>query len=261
MKPSPFSGITKSERATMPKPLRCTRSSFPSFCTSATLSSTSGTIYRRSTRSRGGRASASSGPGIADVQLYALRGERQKALSALRQAIDEGWRRDWWYQLQYQPDLEPLDDEPEFQAMLDEIRADMATQLGRVREIQRRGELAFPAALPGPSLSSVAKPPHEAPSKPSSGATDKRPTISPDRKVLKLLRKTHNDSGFDSRRLHQNIHDFNAAWTQIEVLEPVIFGRRVATTARSSQRGNAPLSDDRRGPGCLVSPRPRLPVA
>jgi len=83
------------------------------------------------------------GSGIADVQLYALRGERQKALSALRQAIDEGWRRDWWYWLQKKPDLEPLRDAPEFQAMLAEIRAEMTAQLERVREMERRGELAL----------------------------------------------------------------------------------------------------------------------
>ena len=34
---------------------------------------------------------------IADAQIYALQGEKQKALSALRQAIDEGWRFLWRY--------------------------------------------------------------------------------------------------------------------------------------------------------------------
>jgi TolB-like protein/Tfp pilus assembly protein PilF len=91
------------------------------------------------------------GSGIADVQLYALRGERQKALSALRQAIDAGWRRDWWYWLQKKPDLEPLHDEPEFQAMLEEVRADMAAQLERVREMERRGELVLAAEPTAPS--------------------------------------------------------------------------------------------------------------
>jgi tetratricopeptide (TPR) repeat protein len=91
------------------------------------------------------------GYGIADVQSYALRGEKRKALSALRRAIDEGWRRDWWYWLQHKPDLESLHAEPEFQAMLEEIRADMAAQLERVREMERRGELALVAELPSPS--------------------------------------------------------------------------------------------------------------
>jgi TolB-like protein/DNA-binding winged helix-turn-helix (wHTH) protein/Tfp pilus assembly protein PilF len=78
---------------------------------------------------------------IADVQIYALQGEKQKALAALRQAIDEGWRTMWWYYLQREPNLESLHGEPEFQAMLDEIKADMAAQLEHVREMERRGEV------------------------------------------------------------------------------------------------------------------------
>jgi tetratricopeptide (TPR) repeat protein len=84
------------------------------------------------------------GPGghwFADVQIYALQGEKQKALSALRQAIDEGWRTFWWYLLKHDPSLESLHDEPEFQAMVAEIEADMAEQLARVREMERNGEL------------------------------------------------------------------------------------------------------------------------
>jgi tetratricopeptide (TPR) repeat protein len=78
---------------------------------------------------------------VADVQIHALRGEKRKALSALRQAIDEGWRSLWWYYLKYDPNLESLHDEPEFQAMVAEIEADMAAQLARVREMERNGEL------------------------------------------------------------------------------------------------------------------------
>jgi hypothetical protein len=81
------------------------------------------------------------GDRIADVQIYALQGDKQKASSALRQAIDEGWRDSWWYFLKYDPTLESLHDEPEFQAMVAEIEADMAAQLARVREMERNGEL------------------------------------------------------------------------------------------------------------------------
>jgi hypothetical protein len=62
-------------------------------------------------------------------------------LSALRRAIDEGWRGYWWYYLKYDPTLESLHDEPEFQAMVKEIEADMAAQLAHVREMERNGEL------------------------------------------------------------------------------------------------------------------------
>jgi hypothetical protein len=78
---------------------------------------------------------------IPDVQIYALRGDKQKALSALQQAIDEGWRVSWRYSLEHDSTLESLHDEPEFQAMVAEIEADMAAQLARVREMERNGEL------------------------------------------------------------------------------------------------------------------------
>jgi tetratricopeptide (TPR) repeat protein len=78
---------------------------------------------------------------LADVEIFALRGEKQKALSTLRQAIDEGWRRYWWYYFEHEPSLAPLRGEPEFQAMLEEVRAEMAVQLARVREMERNGEL------------------------------------------------------------------------------------------------------------------------
>jgi hypothetical protein len=81
------------------------------------------------------------GHGMADVEIFTLQGEKQKALSTLRRAIDEGWRRFWWWVLEHEPNLVSLHDEPEFQAMVAEIEADMATQLARVREMERNGEL------------------------------------------------------------------------------------------------------------------------
>ncbi len=78
---------------------------------------------------------------IADVQIYALQGDKQKASSALQRAIDEGWRDSWRYFLKYDPSLESLHDEPEYQAMVKGIEADMAEQLARVREMERNGEL------------------------------------------------------------------------------------------------------------------------
>jgi hypothetical protein len=61
--------------------------------------------------------------------------------TALRQAIDEGWRFNWRYSLKLDPSLESLHDEPEFQAIVAEIEADMAAQLARVLEMERNGEL------------------------------------------------------------------------------------------------------------------------
>ena len=75
------------------------------------------------------------------VQIYALQGKPQKSLEALRQAIDNGWRGLWWYWLEHDPNLDSIRQEPEFQALVEEIRADMAAQLERARAMEAKGEL------------------------------------------------------------------------------------------------------------------------
>ena len=82
------------------------------------------------------------GFGIADVEVYARRGETERALTVLRQAIDSGWRAFWWAQGERSPHLTTLRADPRFAAMMEEIRADMKTQLDRVREMDRSGQLA-----------------------------------------------------------------------------------------------------------------------
>jgi TolB-like protein/Tfp pilus assembly protein PilF len=77
-----------------------------------------------------------------DVRIYALQGQTAEALAALRVAIDAGWRQYWRYELEDDPMLDSIRDEPEFQAMVAEIRADMAAQLARLREWEANGELA-----------------------------------------------------------------------------------------------------------------------
>jgi len=82
------------------------------------------------------------GSWISDVQIYALQGRTAEALGALREAIDSGWRSLWWYYLKHDRNLDSIRNEPEFQAMVKEIEVDMATQLERVRGMEREGELA-----------------------------------------------------------------------------------------------------------------------
>ena len=79
---------------------------------------------------------------ISDVQIYALQGQTTEALVALREAIDQGWRSLWWYDLKHDKNLDSIRDEPEFQAMVKEIETDMAEQLARVHARQANGELA-----------------------------------------------------------------------------------------------------------------------
>jgi len=68
------------------------------------------------------------------VQIYALQGKTEKALEVLRQAIDNNWRGLWWYWLEHDTNLDSIRDEPAFQAMVEEIKLDMAAQLERARK-------------------------------------------------------------------------------------------------------------------------------
>jgi TolB-like protein/Tfp pilus assembly protein PilF len=81
------------------------------------------------------------GYGFANVDLHALRGDKEKALAALREGAANGTRFLWRLQLLYNPNLESIRDTPEFAAVVAEIEADMAAQLARVREMERNGEL------------------------------------------------------------------------------------------------------------------------
>ena len=48
----------------------------------------------------------------------------------------------WRYSLKHDAGLESLHSEPEYQAIIAEVEADMAAQLVRVRELEANGELA-----------------------------------------------------------------------------------------------------------------------
>jgi TolB-like protein len=81
------------------------------------------------------------GHGIADVELHALRGEKEKALAALQRQVKSGFRNEWRWRLLDNPNLESIRDTPEFAASVAEIEADMAAQLTRVHEMERTGKL------------------------------------------------------------------------------------------------------------------------
>jgi len=73
------------------------------------------------------------GFGWADVEIHALRGDADKAMTAMREAVDEGLRHYWWHL----PDLfnlQSIRDDPRFKAMMGEMAADMAQKRDVVRK-------------------------------------------------------------------------------------------------------------------------------
>jgi hypothetical protein len=72
------------------------------------------------------------GFGILDVYIHAIRGDRDRAIAALREAIDMGWKVSrWlgWYDLRRDWKLANLHQDPEFIAMMAELEADVREQL------------------------------------------------------------------------------------------------------------------------------------
>ena len=74
----------------------------------------------------------SSGYGIADVAIHALRGDTSTALAKLREAEQAGWRWLWRYRRDYDPLLDSIRNEPEFKAIFADIERDMAQQRARL---------------------------------------------------------------------------------------------------------------------------------
>jgi TolB-like protein/Tfp pilus assembly protein PilF len=69
------------------------------------------------------------GFGITDVQIYALRGDKSKAVAALREAERAGWRGPLWrYYRDIDPNLDSIRSEREFKAIFADIERDMARQ-------------------------------------------------------------------------------------------------------------------------------------
>lgn len=68
------------------------------------------------------------GYNVTDVKALTLLGDRAGALAALRDAYDDGWRLDWWLELERDRCLGDLRDEPGFKAVVELIRADMRRQ-------------------------------------------------------------------------------------------------------------------------------------
>lgn len=63
---------------------------------------------------------------IWEVLIHATRGEKRKAISALREALDMGWRKGWW--VLRSPLYDSMREEPEWVDLVNELEADIVHQ-------------------------------------------------------------------------------------------------------------------------------------
>jgi len=76
---------------------------------------------------------------IGDVHLFALNGDKQKALDTLAVVVADGWTSDWRWHMS-NPNLDSIRDEPEFQELVLQLEGEMATQLAAIRALPDMGE-------------------------------------------------------------------------------------------------------------------------
>jgi len=81
------------------------------------------------------------GFGISDAEIYALMGDKERALDAFATAVEAGWRIGWWVRTELNDNLAILHDDPRYQAIVAGIQSQMAEQLASVRAMEAQGEL------------------------------------------------------------------------------------------------------------------------
>jgi len=90
--------------------------------------------------------------GLVPVKAEALTilGDKQGALVELRRVISRGWRSDWRWKTDLNPNFDGIRESSEFHAMVGELEADMAMQRLRVQDMAEHAEIAAPpvAGLP-----------------------------------------------------------------------------------------------------------------
>jgi TolB-like protein/tetratricopeptide (TPR) repeat protein len=82
------------------------------------------------------------GGGAMAASIHALRGEAERAITALRTAIAAGWIENWWWVLRYDPSLASLRKMQEFQAIVAGIEA--KTAAARAKVVTRESSVATP---------------------------------------------------------------------------------------------------------------------
>ena len=68
------------------------------------------------------------GYAIDDVRLYVMQGDLERATTMLAEAIEMGWRGNWYISLHLDPVLRPLHTDPEYQQLVAIVEADIRSQ-------------------------------------------------------------------------------------------------------------------------------------
>jgi hypothetical protein len=76
---------------------------------------------------------------ITDIHLFALNGDKEKALDTLALAVANGWASNWQWHLS-NPNLDSIRDEPKFSDTVARLEDKMATQLAVIRALPDMGE-------------------------------------------------------------------------------------------------------------------------
>ena len=74
--------------------------------------------------------------GISNVHALAIAGRTEEAINAFRVAVDNRFRIAWEWSTELNPNMDTLRDDPRYQDMIAEIKADMGEQLKQLREKQ-----------------------------------------------------------------------------------------------------------------------------
>lgn len=82
---------------------------------------------------------------VADIELLALKGVKGAALDTLQDAADMGWGPVWQWDTSNE-NLSPIRHEPEFQAIIAQLKANMSTQLEAIRARPKMGEFDLRSA-------------------------------------------------------------------------------------------------------------------
>jgi len=82
------------------------------------------------------------GRGTMLPEVYALMGNQTAAINALREIVDTDWVTYWLDLPDRNPNFELVHDDPEFIALLDEVKEKIADELVIVRDLIREGKLA-----------------------------------------------------------------------------------------------------------------------